>query len=100
MQALGNKVIVELELLGKAHTRKSGIIMPDRKAGVPISGRVVSIGAKAEEKATFKVGDRVIFDEPRPVGFHHDGKKLLGLELEQIKATIPEGVEALPGKEL
>lgn len=97
LKAIGNKVIVEIELLGEAHTRKSGILIKQTKGGVPVSGRVFSIGDEVPTDVEYTIGDRVIFNEARPLGFHHEGKKLLDLSPDQILATVPEGVQVTPG---
>jgi co-chaperonin GroES (HSP10) len=104
LQAINDKVVVEIisqkDLEQKQLEEKMkgvGLLMPstdkvdpNKQYGPPVMGVVYSMGPKAIEK--FKdnivVGDRVVFVEKSPHGFEYEGKKLLGLQMDQIIARL------------
>lgn len=104
LQAISDKVIVEIisqkEQEEKALSEKmskAGLLMPtndkvdpNKQYGPPVMGVVVSMGPLSVEKFgdNIVVGDRVVFIEKSPHGFQHDGKKLLGLQMDQIVARL------------
>lgn len=104
LQAINDKVIVEIisekdleaEKL-KEIEKRTGFLMPGsdkvdpKKAySAPVLGIVVSMGPEAVDKFgdNIIVGDKVVYNEPKPQGFKHDGKKLLGLTMDQIIARL------------
>ena len=104
LQAISDKVIVEIisekdieEAKLKEISDRSGILIPTsdktdpkKQYGPPVMGIVYSMGPKSVEKFgdNIVVGDKVVFIEKQPHGFNHDGKKLLGLQMDQIIARL------------
>lgn len=91
LKPVGGKVLVEIEFGHESRAaeikKRSGLIISNpKKAGIPTTGWIFAIADNVD--VPFKVGDHIIFNEPKPSGFHHDGKRLLALQPDQIVGKI------------
>lgn len=91
IEAVPGKVLIEIEMPDETAAAKlkerSGLLMaPPSKSAIPTTGWIFDIGKGA--KVEYKVGDHIVFSEPKPSGFHFEGKRLMSLEPKQIIALI------------
>lgn len=72
--------------------RKSGLLIAAPKfRGPPNIGRVHAV---ADDIQSIQKGDVVVFEEPNPNGFKHEGIGLLPLKIDQVRAIVNiEGIE-------
>ena len=82
-----DRILVEIEKETE-HVSPSGIIVtaPEKHAK-PKEGWIYAIGSRIKED-DLEIGDRVLFTEPDPRGFKHDGRSLLSLRPEQIQGRF------------
>lgn len=81
----------------RRHVKKSGTnllipeLKPDSKTtfeGIPNFGVIRFVPADADPD--LQVGMLVVFNEPKPLGFKHEGKTLFPLKADQILAGLLE----------
>lgn len=83
-------VLIEPFLRSENTTTASGLIIRKAKEqGYPIHGKVYAIGDDIKD---IKVGECVIFKEPNPNGFKHEGIGLIPVTREQVIAKVDEDV--------
>lgn len=95
MQPTKNNVLLEIvtkaDQFAQDVKKRSGLIVTNGKTkeGEPNTGVVFAIG-KGIEDPEYKIGDSVIFFKQGIFqGFDHDGKKLVSVTDDEIKAICP-----------
>ncbi|WP_449241947.1 co-chaperone GroES [Desulfovibrio sp.] len=87
LKPLHDRVLVQ-RLEGEEKT-KGGIIIPDTAKEKPMQAKVVAVGpGKGKAKMTVKKGDMVLIGKYAGNEFKVDGKELVILREEDIRAVI------------
>lgn len=87
MEVLNNFILIEpINRQDELETKIKGFeIKRSGPQGQPVIGYVRFMDKNL--KVDFKIGDKVIFNEPHPDGFKHEGVGLIAVKEEQVLAV-------------